>query len=188
MKLDHKGIKDLLPEYVSGRVTGEMKELIEAHRAVCHDCNDEIEMLTSLCRIDIPDPGDLYWKSLPGKVRALAEEKRPAGFSIRSYLLRPVYVAVLIVIIIASIYLYPSGNGMYYDPLFESPFNGLNIDYGTISEDSIPELTIEVAYNDLDLDRSFYEEYSYLQDLTSLCPDDLDLVYRELQKIRHTGG
>lgn len=84
MKLHHREIKESLPDYVRGILTDERRGNIEEHLGSCEDCRSELTLLRELLEMEIPDPGELFWQSLPGQVRGALEQAKTTRFSLKS--------------------------------------------------------------------------------------------------------
>jgi hypothetical protein len=187
MKMDHREIKELLPDYLNNMISDERAALIRKHLDECSECSDECASLTLIKEIDVPDPGELFWKTLPQRVRALAEEETRHRVPLYAALLKPLAAVITIVMVLTGIYLFTGRDATFYDPTYDDPFtevSEVSIDYTEIDEDAIPSLTIEVADSDLFMNG----EYSYLFDLTSLSSNELDIMEKELSTIKKIGG
>ena len=71
-------VKDALVDYIELEVLNKERERITKHLAECTQCRHEYDelanLLGSLPKASVPDPGDAYWAMLPAQV--LAEVKR----------------------------------------------------------------------------------------------------------------
>jgi predicted anti-sigma-YlaC factor YlaD len=184
MKMDHNEIKELLPDYLNNVISGERSELIRAHLNECSECADELTSLAGIKEIEVPDPGELFWKTLPQTVRAMAEEETRHQVPFSAKLLKPLAAVLTIIIVLSGIYFFTGKDSTFYDPTYDDPFTEVPIDYTEIDEDAIPSLTIEVADNDLFMNG----EYSYLFDLTSLSSEELEILEKQLITIKEIGG
>lgn len=100
----HEEIKELLPDYLKGILPDEIRTEIERHIAGCPDCAHELAVISGLLEIEPPDPGPLFWDTLPQKIRAHADE---AGRSrLRNWFLRPVPIALTASFLAVSFFLY----------------------------------------------------------------------------------
>lgn len=61
-------IQTALPAYLEGSLNEAERLLVEGHLGLCADCTAELAMLRELAAQPVPDPGEAFWASLPGKV------------------------------------------------------------------------------------------------------------------------
>jgi predicted anti-sigma-YlaC factor YlaD len=184
MNMDHNEIKELLPDYLNNMISDERAAFIREHLDECSECAVEYESLAGIKAIDVPDPEELFWKTLPQKVRAMAEEETRHRAPFHASLLKPLAAVITIVVVLSGIYLYIGKDATFYDPTYDDPFTEVSIDYTEINEDAIPSLTIEVADNDLFMNG----EYSYLFDLTSMSSEEMDILEKQLSTLKEIGG
>ncbi len=106
MKSRHDEMEELLPAYVKDSLFPEGVKAVEAHLEECKECRDAAEVLSGLLAVDVPDPGQAFWESLPRRVRLGARGKRKLHFSIRSLFLTylPLAVAACAVLIAFSVH------------------------------------------------------------------------------------
>jgi predicted anti-sigma-YlaC factor YlaD len=188
MKMDHNKIKEMLPDYLHGGTSAELTSLILTHLDECRECSDELDAISGISQLNVPDPGDLYWKTLPQRVRATVEEKRDR-LPFYSAFLRLLTAVVAAVVIITFVYLFTTGkDSSFFDPSYDDPFTEVYIDYAELNESAIPSISIELADNDLFMNGDMYGEYSYHYELTSLSSDELDILGNQLTEIQKIGG
>ncbi len=186
--MDHNEIRELLPDYLNGKISAELTALIQTHLYECRECTDEFEAISGISQLNVPDPGDLYWKTLPQKVRATVEEKGDR-LPFYSAFLKPLTAVVVTVVMITFVYIFTSGNEtMFFDPAYNDPFTEEYIDYTELNESAIPSISIELADNDLFMNGDMYGEYTYHYELTSLSSDELDILRKQLTEIQKIGG
>ncbi|HMK43802.1 MAG TPA: zf-HC2 domain-containing protein [Dissulfurispiraceae bacterium] len=89
MYLNHEQVQESLPDYIAGSLKGETAAAVESHLAACADCTAEYALLQEMIAIEVPDPGDLFWQSLPKKVTASSSSSRPWWQSLNTFLFRP---------------------------------------------------------------------------------------------------
>jgi hypothetical protein len=69
-------IKELLPLYAEEALDEAGKNLAEAHVESCADCRSELALLRTLAAEPVPDPGQVFWETMPGRVfRAVQEQQ-----------------------------------------------------------------------------------------------------------------
>src|SRR5512137_855863 len=69
-------IQELLPSYREQALGPEDQARIERHLADCADCRSELELLGILAAEPVPDPGEAFWASLPGKLHRQVLKER----------------------------------------------------------------------------------------------------------------
>ena len=103
MKSNHEEIAHLLPDYLRGELDTDGSAAMEHHLANCAECREECMFVSSLARDDAPDPGDLFWKTLPQRVKAETAGTRRKSFSWGQILFRPIpALAVSIVLLLSA--------------------------------------------------------------------------------------
>lgn len=182
MKSDHEGIKELLPEYLRGSLSGEVKEEVEFHVKDCHDCRDEMAFLTEAASVDVPDPGDLFWNTLPRKVKLIVQEKKP-GFSLKFLFggLPVAAVAALLLLVLT----YSPVNRKYLparDFFFKDPLTASVRDYSDITEKDIPQLTAQLTDEEIYLPHENFMGHSHYREFASLSSREMEDLYEALEK------
>ncbi|GBE00543.1 hypothetical protein BMS3Abin07_02596 [bacterium BMS3Abin07] len=181
MKPGHDEIKEMLADYINDQTSRKMNELIKSHIVECKECMEELESLMDLKNLAIPDPGELFWKTLPQRVRARTEEESRRSFSLRTFLLRPVTATALAAVLAISLFIYfQGGNTLLPDPSFTDPFNKAMPDYSQIPDKAVP--SIQITENEIDTNGEFTDNYSYNYDLFSMSSDELAVIYKKLKK------
>lgn len=190
MKLDHDGIKEILPEYLKGSLPEEMRSEIDHHLKDCEDCRDEMSFITELVKVEVPDPGDLFWQTLPQRVKGTVEEEKTKPFSLKSLFFRPLPIAATIAVLFLLVLTYT--NTMKKEmpelgPVF-TPFTITLVDYSDITEKDIPLITERLAVDELYLHSENFMEYPYYREFASLSSKEIDSLYEALKKEQRTGG
>ena len=103
MSFSHDEIREMFPEYLSGSLSEDARNAIEVHLRDCSACRSELSMMSELVSIDAPDPGNLFWETLPQKVKGLAKEKKAHRFSVESLFFKFVPAAAVIAILLALV-------------------------------------------------------------------------------------
>ncbi len=86
-------IKELLPLYAEEALDGAGKKEIEVHLAVCADCRSELALLRALAAEPVPDPGQAFWNSMPGRVMRAVQEQQTKGNGLNlSWLQFPIHL------------------------------------------------------------------------------------------------
>ncbi|MDI6890757.1 MAG: zf-HC2 domain-containing protein [Thermodesulfovibrionales bacterium] len=190
MKLDHNKIKEILPKYLEGSLPEEMRNDVKAHLKDCQDCRDELSFITELVRIEVPDPGDLFWEILPQKVRGAVETKRDKRFSLKSLFLRrlPAVAAIAALLLLVLIYTNTKKKGIPELEQTLTPSTVTVLDYSDITEKDIPIITERLAVDELYLCSENFTGYSYYVEFASLDSKEMDSLYEALKKEQGTGG
>jgi len=78
MKCFDDTIKDLLPAYQMQVLDHAEEDRIRKHLEKCEDCRTELSLLRMMSEEPMPDPGEAFWASMPGRVYREVEESRNA--------------------------------------------------------------------------------------------------------------
>src|SRR5574341_664410 len=76
MKCTDNTIKDLLPAYLEQGLDRDEQLRVEGHLATCEDCRTELALLRMVSEEEVPDPGEAFWASMPGRVRRAVQEQQ----------------------------------------------------------------------------------------------------------------
>lgn len=186
MKSRHDEIKEMLPEYVKGSVSENERRSIKAHLKRCQECKKEALFLSELVQIDVPDPGDLFYKTLPQRVKGALKDESESRFSLRSIFFRPIPVTIAAAFIALIIFTFTrNGKLKEFDPFFKDPFTVSVLDYSDISER-------DIISKDLAIDERYIHEdfigYSYVREFANLNSNEIDGLYEALKREQKTGG
>lgn len=191
MKSGHEDIRELLPEYMKGSLPEDLRLCVEGHLKGCQDCRDELMLISEIAMIDIPDPGELFWKTLPQKVRASVKEGRKDRFSLKRLFLRPLSLAAAVSIILLTVFTFRDTRievKPYFYYVSNDPFAISLQDYSSLAERDIPLITEESEADGLDLRTRSHAMYSYHIDIASLSSGEMDSLYEALKNKQHNGG
>ncbi len=186
MKSDHEEIKEMLPEYLRGSLSEKLKKDVKAHLKKCQECKEDVSYLSELIKIDVPEPGDLFYKALPQRVKGTLKDEGERRFSLRSIFFRPILAATAAVFIAIIIFTFTrNGKIKEFDPFFKDPFTISILDYSDISERDIisKDLTIDERYINVD-----FMGYSYVREFAYLDSNEIDSLYEALKMEQKTGG
>ena len=198
--MHHDGIKQLLPELRKGTLPEGSRSEVEAHIERCEDCRKELELLTMLDSIEVPDPGARYWDGLARTVRVAAEvEKTRRGMKASGALpgaawapgawlakMVPAAMAIGVIIGIALMFRHggndmrASGQGIAVrtnvpaNPAgYTDPLAAPDTDYGLISASDIPSPLKDVRIDRVYL-ASAYAADSYYAELRDMDAGELE--------------
>jgi len=187
MKSEHNRVMAQLADYLHGNLDETARTVVDRHLSECNECREELAVLKTLQDLEVPDPGELYWKTLPQRVRVTVEERRRRPLSILESFFRPLSVATAALLIVVSLLLYMKvfrDGG--FDPLFEDPLAAESIDYSEIPESAIPP--IRVAGYEPDGNGGYSYDYSFYEDLETMGPEELDSLLKTLDGNQYYGG
>ncbi len=189
MKLGHKKIKEMLPEYLKDSLPREMRNDIDAHLKECQGCKEEFAFITDISDIDVPDPGDLFYKTLPQRVRGVLSDEKQKKFSLRSLFFRPLPVALTAAVLILLIFTFMKNNQMKeFDPYSKDPFTVAVLDYSGVTEKDVVLITEEFAINEQYIHSEVFMGYSYVREFAYLNTSEMDGLNEALKKEQKTGG
>lgn len=184
MRLSHDEVKEVLADYLKGALPEATREEVEAHLKDCDGCVNELSFLREIVKINVPDPGDLFWQSLPGVVRMSVKKKDAHRFPLKSILFRPLPVAagIAVLVLLVIIFAYKKEVSVP-DPSFRDPLEVTVLGYddiSDISEKEISRMTAQLADNELSLLPLNSIEYPYQGEFDSLSSIEMKRVYDAL--------
>lgn len=189
MKSSHEEIRDLFPEYMGGSLPGRSREAVEAHLAECGECREMVALLSEVLAAEVPDPGELFWQTLPQKVGASVGKARTAPFSLRAFLFRPLPVAATVVALSALIFIaVRSGEMPVYDPLFGDPLATVIVDEADLAEREVYLVMEQMIGEELAGHPGEVSEYSYHTEFASLSAMEIESLYKALENEKKGGG
>jgi len=187
MKLSHDEIGNLLPEYHRGLLHLDEMRSVTEHLSNCAVCTDTLSLLRKFSEDRVPDPGDLFWNTLPVRIRVMsAEQKRPGLFEKMLALSLPVAAAVALAII-ATIVLRPGDRmSQGYDPFFRDPLEYSLLEFEDFSERRIGPPGEGLSAVEADLLEP--ADFSYHREFMSLSSTELGRLCRTLSEKDQEGG
>jgi len=189
MSFSHDEIREMFPEYLSGSLSEEMGNAIEVHLRDCSACRSELSMMSELVSIDAPNPGNLYWATLPQKVKGLVTERKDHRFSVKSLFFKFVPAAAVIAILIVLLLTGKDKNVFYeLDTYSYDPFTVTYQEYSDLTEEDIYILTENTAGDELYIESDDFMEYSYHGEFASLSSEELNSLYEALKTEQTKGG
>lgn len=189
MTLSHDEIRGLLPEYTGNLIAEDQRQCVEAHLGQCRECSELLVILRGLRDCDLPDPGELFWQTLPQKILTLSRDKAGGVRYARKFpLLRPLPLALAIILIIIAFIVFPihDQQTVQRDPLFSDPLEYSLLELGNNSVRQIQSyrgvLTAEEVSLLDDVMPSYHSEF------VALSSEELSALYKTLRTKDHTGG
>jgi hypothetical protein len=170
MKENHEQIKSKLPEYIRG---DSLPDEIDAHLKECSECRNEASLLRDLLHVPVPEPGGMFFDTLPQKVRASLSNDRKSPF----FRLAPAFGLIALLIITGFIYYViktPDTAEDLYS--FIDPLTSQIYDLSDVQEDDIPS-AIEIIEGEERLlsDVSLFSgEFAYLS------ADEMETIYETI--------
>jgi len=73
-------IRELFPEYISGRISSAEAERVRSHLENCARCRDELQVVGILSGEHVPEPVPGFWNALPARVTAVIARKPRKNF------------------------------------------------------------------------------------------------------------
>jgi len=177
--LGHDDIKERLPEYVRD---GFMPEEVKVHLKTCKECSEELSILRSLKEAPVPDPGAMFFETLPQKIRMSLKEQRKSMFLRR---LVPAFASIALVIAVGYIYHITNKTPLDDWSLFSDPFASQVYDLDELSADNIPSIADYMEEDEAYLPSG---ETTFLGELASLSEKEIELLYNNLETKNKNGG
>lgn len=191
MKSRHEELAHLLPDYLRGDLAPAQAGEVENHLGDCAECREECMFLSSLVRDDAPDPGDLFWKTLPQKVKAEAAAGRRKASPWRRLLFRPIPALAVSIVLLVAVYFVLAPREEYVaeiDPHFRPPLAAeVTIDEQLTDRDAVL-IASSIAGEELALVQELRVDPSYQEDLATLGPEELAALQIILAQRITTGG
>lgn len=190
MLLDHEQVRTLLPDYLNGSLEHRVEVSMAAHLASCEECSAELALLEELSAVDVPDPGDLFWATLPKRIVAQVERPVPWWKNILAAIIRPVPLAAVAAVLLAVL-LVPFAT--HYVGLPDQKEGGISsLEQIDLPKQQVQEIARNVATSDQEVSALFDTDESgsseFQQTIASLSADELDELVQELQKSGNSGG
>lgn len=190
MRSGHEEIMELLPEYLKGSLPGELGKEVQTHLEGCEECRNEVSFLREIVESEVPDPGDLFWRGLPRRVRLTVGEKKNERFTLEFLVRRlPVGAAIAVALLLTFIYVYPFKNKeSVQDPFFGDPLTASVSDYSDATEKDIPLIAEDITLDESYLPRENYMDLSYHKEFASLSSGEMESLYEVLREEHQPGA
>lgn len=188
MNFNHGEIREMFPEYLKGTLSEDLRKTIEVHIRECSSCRSELSMMSELVSLDAPDPGDLYWATLPQKVEGLVRERKDNHFPARSLFLKFVPAAAALAILLVLLLTGAGRNLLYESGTYNDPSRVTYSDYDDLTQEDIYVLTDKTAGDTLYMEPEDILEYSYHGEFASLSSEEIDSLYEALKTEKTLGG
>lgn len=194
MPMKHEEIRTVLPEYLSAGLPPAAADEVKSHISSCKDCQDELTVLVELQHFAVEEPGELFWKTLPGRVaREVASSSRKEERAIPwfAWFWRSVPfagAALLLAMLIFARSGRPPG-GALTENAFAGPFTYSLPDYGSLEESDVPDIELDIdAAEALAPFQGGLSGYGYHGELVALKADEIERFSRAVQKNYSRGG
>lgn len=169
MKLGHEEIKERLPEYIR---EGLIPDEVKAHLKTCKECRQEVSLLQALNEALVPEPGDMFFETLPQRVRMSLKEKKRSIF----FRLAPAFALIALVVAIGYIYSVIPIPTTDEEIMFTDPFAFQAYDISDLSEDDVPLISGAIEEDEIYLS----DETGYLREFAYLSSEEMDDFYDKL--------
>lgn len=179
MSLNHEDIREKLPDYIkSGLIPDEVK----AHLEACKECSQEVSILRTLNKAPLPEPGGMFFETLPQKVRAsLKEEKK----GILSRLVPAFALIALVVLVVLAGYIYQMRTPVLDEGFsFIDPLAPVAFDLNSLSEEDLTLIDDPLEGEEIYL----ADETPFLSELAYLSSEEMEDLYEELGIEKENGG
>lgn len=189
MKPVHDRVQELIPEFLNGSLSEAGLKDVEEHLKECPECSETVNLLRSIALSEVPDPGDLYWNTLPQKVKVSVreQERRRFGFSALFSPFRIGAAAAALILITVTSFVLFKNKPAAPDLIPSDPFSAAVVDYSAITADDIPLITEQLPIAELETYSPEPIDSSYYREFASLSARELESVYESLKE-QNAGG
>jgi hypothetical protein len=189
MSLRHDEIREMFPEYLRGALSADMGNALEIHIRDCPACRSELSMMSKLISIDAPDPGNLFWATLPLKVEGVVSGRKEHCFSVKSLFFKFIPAAAALAILLALLFTGIGRDGVYnLDRSINSPFNVTYRDFDDLTREEIYVLAETTAADAFYMEPEDILEDSYHGEFASLSSGEMERLYEVLKTEQTKGG
>jgi len=189
MNFRHDEIRERFPEYLKSSLSDEMKKAFELHVRDCAACRSELSIMSGLVSIDVPDPGNLYWATLPRKVEALVNGEKKQRFPVKSLLIKFIPAAAAFAILLVLLITGTGRDGVYdLNTSVNDPFTVTYLEDGDLTDEDIYVLAEKTAGDSLYMEPEDILDYSYHGEFASLSSGEMESLYEALKTEQTKGG
>jgi len=176
MKLNHEDIKEKLPEYIRAEA---VPDEVKTHFEKCIECSQEISLLQALNEATVPEPGNMFFETLPQKVRISLKKKK-------SFLLRmaPAFALIAVAVVTGFIYHVTSKPHLDNGFLFSDPFASQVYELSGLSPDDLPSISDTIQYEEIYLS----EETPFHWEFAALSSEEMKDLNENLKIKKENGG
>lgn len=176
MRFSHEDIKEKLSEYIKG---GLIPDEVKAHLKACKECCQEVSLLRALNETSVPEPGDMFFETLPQRVRASLHEKKKSIF----FRLAPAFALIALVVLAGYIYQLKTPR-VDEEFSFIDPLVPVAYDLSSLVEDDLP--LIDDPYEDEEVNVS--DETIFTGEFAYLSSGEMEDLYEVLDIEEENGG
>lgn len=176
MRFTHEDIKERLPEYVR---EGLIPDEVKAHLKTCSECSQEVSLLQALNEISVPEPGGMFFETLPQKFRISLKRKKSIFFR-----LVPAFALIVLVVVAGYIYHMVKIPQINKGFLFSDPFASQVYDLSILNADDIPSVAEVIEGDEIYLS----DETPFLREFASLSSGEIEELYESLKIEKENGG
>ena len=191
MKYSHEELREKLPDFALGAASEGERSALELHLKECPDCRAESDLISEMLKSDVEGPGDLFWKTLPQRVKLEVRGKndRSSQGSFFRRVLPLTAVAGVLIAVVFSYVLYGNKRAAVEpDFFFSDPLSATVFDYSVLEEKDIPVMTEDIGVRDVYQAPESISGYGYYRDFVSLNEREMQRLAESLQEDDNRGG
>lgn len=176
MRLNHEDIKERLPEYIKEAA---IPDEVKTHLGKCIECSQELSLLQALNKATVPEPGNMFFETLPQKVRISLKRKK--GFLLR---LAPAFALIAVAVAAGFIYHMTSKPHLDNGFLISDPFASQVYELSGLSPDDLPSISDTIQDEEIYLS----EETPFQWEFATLSSEEMKDLNENLKIKKENGG
>lgn len=176
MRLNHEDIKERLPEYIKEAA---IPDEVKTHLGKCIECSQELSLLQALNKATVPEPGNMFFETLPQKVRISLKRKK--GFLLR---LAPAFALIAVAVAAGFIYHMTSEPHLDNGFLLSDPFASQVYELSGLSPDDLPSISDTIQDEEIYLS----EETPFQWEFATLSSEEMKDLNENLKIKKENGG
>lgn len=195
MNRSHDEIAGLLPGFARGTLLPGEQELVAQHVMTCESCRSEAALLGDLLELEVPEPGERFWKTLPSEARKQGRQSRPAralwtrtAAAFIAQLFQPVPVAAVAALAVLFFVVSTGMQQAGHDPGFRDPLVASVIDYDDLDEDDLPAAAVDFPGEEGYQPQGRFSSGSYAREFASMDAEELAVLEQMLMMKGKQGG
>jgi len=185
----HDEIREMFPEYLRGALSEDMMNAVGFHIRDCPACRSELSMMSGLVSIDAPDPGDLYWATLPRKVAGLVKGSKEHRFPLKSLFFKFIPAAAALAVLLVLLLTGTARDREYeLHTSISDPSRVTYLKHGDLTDEDIYVLAEETEGGSFYSEPEDILEDSYYGEFASLSSGEMESLYEVLKTEQTKGG
>lgn len=179
MVSSHYDIKEKLSECIKG---GLLPDEVKEHLKTCSECREDAFIIKAIHKDHVPDPGGMFFETLPQKVKASVHFRKRNNIS---RFATAFALIVLLVTLVTAGYFYHSVSISGTDEVyaFNDPLSQPVYDLGSLHPDDVP--LIDELIGEVEI---FLDESSFIMEFAYLDADEIEGLFKALGNNRINGG